>query len=56
LILKPIGKFIETYIFKRGFLDGLPGFIISINAAHSMFLKYAYLSEAQIRRPDKRNG
>ena len=48
LILKPIGKFLETYLIKRGFLDGLPGFIISVNAAHSMFLKYAYLSEAQI--------
>jgi len=49
LILKPVGKFIETYFVKRGFLDGLPGFIISVNAAHSMFLKYAYLSEADIR-------
>jgi glycosyltransferase involved in cell wall biosynthesis len=45
LIFKPIGKFIETFIFKRGFLDGLAGFIISINAAHSMFLKYANLYE-----------
>ncbi len=50
LILKPMGKFMETYVIKRGFLDGLPGFIISVNAAHSMFLKYAYLSEADIRR------
>ncbi|MFL5814541.1 MAG: glycosyltransferase family 2 protein [Bdellovibrionia bacterium] len=48
LLLKPIGKFIETYFLKRGFLDGLPGFIISVNAAHSMFLKYAYLCEAKI--------
>ena len=49
LIWKPIGKFIETYFIKRGFMDGLPGFIISVNAAHSMFLKYAYLHEAQIK-------
>ncbi len=55
LILKPIGKFIETYIIKGGFLDGLPGFIIAINAAHSMFLKYAYLSEAQIRNENINN-
>lgn len=48
LLFKPIGKFIETYLLKRGFLDGLPGFIISVNAAHSMFLKYAYLCEAKI--------
>lgn len=50
LIFKPIGKFLETYFFKRGFLDGLAGFIISVNAAHSMFLKYAYLSEEKIRK------
>lgn len=49
LIFKPIGKFIETFLLKRGFLDGLPGFIISVNAAHSMFLKYAYLSEEKLR-------
>ena len=49
LIWKPIGKFIETYVIKRGFMDGLPGFIISVNAAHSMFLKYAYLHEARIK-------
>jgi glycosyltransferase involved in cell wall biosynthesis len=48
LLLKPIGKFVETYLLKRGFLDGRPGLIISINAAHSMFLKYAYLIEAEI--------
>lgn len=41
LLFKPLGKFIETYLIKRGFLDGLPGFIISIGAAYSMFLKHA---------------
>ncbi len=45
LIFKPFGKFIETYIVKRGFLDGLPGFIISVGAAYSMFLKFAKLWE-----------
>lgn len=48
LILKPIGKFFETYLIKRGFLDGIAGFLISINAAHSMFLKYAYLFEKDL--------
>ncbi len=42
LLWKPISKFLETYFIKRGFLDGIPGFIISVNAAHSVFLKYAY--------------
>jgi len=45
LLLKPIGKFIETYVLKAGFRDGIPGLIISVNAAHSIFLKYAYLFE-----------
>ncbi|MEK6577733.1 MAG: glycosyltransferase family 2 protein, partial [Bdellovibrionota bacterium] len=49
LILKPLGKFIETYFIKKGFLDGLPGFIISVNAAYSIFLKYAYLFEPEIK-------
>ncbi len=43
ILLKPIGKFLETYLWKRGFLDGFPGFVISINAAHSIFLKYVEL-------------
>ncbi len=45
LVLKPFGKFIETYFVKMGFLDGLPGFIISIGAAYSLFLKYANMWE-----------
>ena len=48
LVFKPIGKFFETYLLKKGFADGLPGFIISINAAHSMFLKYAFLFEKKL--------
>ncbi|HUP58524.1 MAG TPA: glycosyltransferase family 2 protein [Bdellovibrionota bacterium] len=50
LLLKPVGKFVETFVLKRGFLDGMPGFIISINAAHSMFMKYAFLIEPGLRK------
>jgi glycosyltransferase involved in cell wall biosynthesis len=50
ILIKPPGKFIETYFVKRGFLDGLAGFIISVNAAYSIFLKYAYLLEGRIRQ------
>ena len=49
LFLKPLGKFLETYIIKKGFLDGLPGFIISVGAAYSMFLKFAKLWEHHVR-------
>ena len=57
LLLKPLGKFLETYFFKRGFLDGYPSFIISVSAAYSVFLKWAKLWErqnAQILRPELR--
>lgn len=48
LAAKPIGKFFECYFLKLGLLDGLPGFIIAVGAAYSMFLKYAKLWESQI--------
>lgn len=47
LIVKPGVKFLETYIWKRGFLDGLPGFIIAVGAAYSVFLKWAKLWESR---------
>lgn len=43
ILFKPIGKFLETYVWKLGFLDGFPGFVISVNAAHSIFMKYVEL-------------
>lgn len=47
LVFKPISKFLETYIAKAGFLDGLPGFIISVGASYSVFLKFAKLWELE---------
>ncbi|MDG0817316.1 glycosyltransferase family 2 protein [Bdellovibrio sp. PAP01] len=47
LVTKPMSKFIETYFFKRGFMDGTAGFIISVGAAYSIFLRFAKLWELQ---------
>ncbi len=47
LIFRPFGKFIECYFVKLGFLDGMPGVIIAIGAAYSLFLRYAKLWEYQ---------
>jgi glycosyltransferase involved in cell wall biosynthesis len=47
LLVKPLSKFFETYFLKRGFLDGYPGFMISISAAYSVFLKWAKLWELE---------
>ena len=55
LIVKPKVKFIETYFWKRGFLDGLPGLIIAVGAAYSVFLKWAKLWEKE-RLKSERQG
>ncbi|HPI40837.1 MAG TPA: glycosyltransferase family 2 protein [Pseudobdellovibrionaceae bacterium] len=52
LITKPGVKFLELYFFKSGFLDGLPGFIIAVGGAYSVFLKHAKLWEIE---NDKKN-
>jgi hypothetical protein len=49
LIFKPISKFIETYLWKLGFMDGLPGFVISVGASYSVFLKFAKLEEIRMK-------
>lgn len=43
ILLKACGKFLETYVWKLGCLDGFPGLVISVNAAHSIFMKYVEL-------------
>jgi glycosyltransferase involved in cell wall biosynthesis len=55
LLLKPLSKFLETFIWKRGFMDGTEGFIISIGAAYSVFLKYAKLRELEKGTANKRS-
>jgi glycosyltransferase involved in cell wall biosynthesis len=47
LITKPLVKFSETYFWKRGFLDGMPGFIIAVGAAYSVFLRWSKLWEME---------
>jgi glycosyltransferase involved in cell wall biosynthesis len=41
LLIKPASKFFECYFLKRGFLDGLPGFIIAVSAGYSVFIRWA---------------
>jgi len=47
LIVKPWTKFMETYFLKLGFLDGKAGFVISISAAYSIFLRWEKMAELQ---------
>ena len=39
LLVSPLMAFIRAYIFRRGFLDGMPGLAIAYFAAHYVFLK-----------------
>jgi hypothetical protein len=50
LLVRPKVKFFETYVWKLGFLDGMPGFVISVGAAYSVFLKWAKLWEKRRAR------
>lgn len=54
LLFSPLSSFIRSYIFKRGFLDGLPGLAIAQFAAHYVFLKNLKLWEMNegIRKDD----
>ena len=49
LALHPPAAFLRNYVLKRGFLDGVPGFIISAMNAHYVFLKFAKLWELRRR-------
>ncbi|MEO0335613.1 MAG: glycosyltransferase family 2 protein [Pseudomonadota bacterium] len=49
MILRAKFKFFECYVLKQGFRDGVPGLIIAVGAAYSMFLRYAKLYEKQAR-------
>jgi len=44
-------RFLKSYILKRGFLDGIEGFIIAFMEADHAFLKYAKLWELQHNPP-----
>src|SRR5437879_1142753 len=45
LIFNPVWTFVKFYLFRRGFLDGLPGFVVCGFSATHVLLKYAKLWE-----------
>jgi len=47
LLVNPLHGFFKHYLIKRGFLDGLHGFIISVLNGIYVFMKYALLWEMQ---------
>lgn len=45
IIFSPWFTFVQSYIFKRGFLDGMHGFILAIMHAYATFSRYVKLWE-----------
>lgn len=43
IILHPLWRFFKDFVVRAGFLDGYYGFIVSVNSAHEVFLKYVKL-------------
>lgn len=47
LLFRPPWMFLRMYVFKTGFLDGVPGFILACFSAAYVFTKYAKLWEIE---------
>ena len=41
--MHPWAAFLRNYVLRRGCVDGVPGFIISVMNAYYVFLKFAKL-------------
>lgn len=53
ITLRPLFTFVKMYFIKRGFMDGLPGFIICVLSAFHTYTKYDRLSGAMEKRNRK---
>jgi glycosyltransferase involved in cell wall biosynthesis len=49
-VFRPGWRFVRAYVFKRGFLDGYPGFYIAWATAFGAFVRYSRLYEAEHKR------
>src|SRR5574337_456158 len=49
LLARALVKFVQVYLFKRGFLDGMHGLIAAAGASYFNFIKYAKVWELGLR-------
>ena len=45
-----LSMFLKMYVFKLGFLDGFPGFVLALSNFEGTFYKYAKLVEMNRKR------
>jgi glycosyltransferase involved in cell wall biosynthesis len=47
LVLRPLARFLKSYLLRQGFRRGIPGLIVSVAGAYYVFMKYAKLWELE---------
>ena len=53
LLIRPLIRFFKFYVLKRGYREGMPGFIVALMETWAVFLKYAKLWELNHRDPER---
>jgi glycosyltransferase involved in cell wall biosynthesis len=53
ITLRPLLMFFKMYIVKRGFLDGIQGFILAVLSSLYVFTKYSKLWELKAQKKEK---
>jgi (heptosyl)LPS beta-1,4-glucosyltransferase len=53
LVMRPLGRFLRNYVLKQGFRDGVPGLIMAVSYAYSVFSREAKLWELTRRAAPK---
>lgn len=48
-LIRPTLRFLYSYVWKKGFLEGFPGFFVAATASMYVFLKYAKVRELELR-------
>ncbi|MGH7771041.1 MAG: glycosyltransferase family 2 protein [Candidatus Binatia bacterium] len=52
-LCRPALRFFYSYVWKRGLLEGFPGFFLAVTAAIYVFLRYAKLRELELREREE---
>jgi glycosyltransferase involved in cell wall biosynthesis len=53
-VLHPPFRFLRSYVWKRGWIEGFPGYFVAATAAMYVFLKYAKLRELELKQQGAR--